>query len=218
MFHPFDFGPLYRILECPELMSDACLCDESNTMLFLSVWGRDTAIQEFLARLTLKPSEDRGLNVLNLREPFGGNAINVSIGSIGMLEKRTARTFRRTLFGSMIHLWLLDKRCLSPDRANATALALLFKNAPDRVERLWALVKEACPLPLLDHWRDRILELLCSHNMLSQLPFLVGPLEADRLALDVPASTLALGELIRDDELTVPTIERQSPIPLQRVA
>ncbi len=38
--------------------------------------------------------------------------------------------------------------------------------------------------------------------MLARLPFALGPLEGHRLAIDVPALTLALGSLIRSDVLT----------------
>src|SRR5690606_15457783 len=44
---------LYRIDECPDLMTDGCVGDEQGNLVFLSVWARDTAVQEFLARLTL---------------------------------------------------------------------------------------------------------------------------------------------------------------------
>lgn len=48
---------LYRIDECADLMADACIRDEQGNLIFISVWARDTAIQQFLARLTL--SRDR---------------------------------------------------------------------------------------------------------------------------------------------------------------
>lgn len=32
-------------------MADGCIGDESGNLVFLSVWARDTAIQQFLARL-----------------------------------------------------------------------------------------------------------------------------------------------------------------------
>ena len=44
---------LYRIDECPDLMADGCIADENGNLVFLSIWARDTAVQEFLARLTL---------------------------------------------------------------------------------------------------------------------------------------------------------------------
>src|SRR3546814_19072587 len=70
-----------------------------------------------------------------------------------------------------------------------------------RLDRLWTLVQDTCPLPLLDHWRDTVLALLQTRRMLTGLPLALGPLEGHRLALDVPALTQALGELIRNGTL-----------------
>jgi len=217
MHESIDSTPLYRIAECPQLMSDACLCDEGGTVILLSVWGRDTAIQELLGRLTLKPGEDRSLRALRMLDQSNAG-FPVNFGNLEMLEKRTTRTFRKTLFGSMIHLWLLDKRCLFPDTANATALAVMPKQAENRVERLWRLTRETSPLPLLDHWRDCVLTLLATQKMLSPLPLARGRVEGYRLALDVPALTFALGELIRADELGVSQSDSVSQPGLQRAA
>ena len=75
------------------------------------------------------------------------------IGNVDRLEKRITRAYRRTLFGSLSNVWLFDRRCVKPDKANASALALLPRDS------------------------------------------------AHRLAIDVPALTLALGSLIRSDVL-----------------
>ncbi len=207
--------PLYRIDECPDLMADGCVGDEHGNLVFLSVWARDTAVQEFLARLTLGRAE-QGLDQFHLVTDQA--SIPVFVGNVENLEKRTTRAFRRTLFGSMVHLWLFDKRCVKPDKANASALALLPRAVSDHTERLWALVRETCPLPLLDHWRDDVLALLRSRDMLIRLPFALGPLEGHRLALDVPALTTALGELIRTGTLDVCQYELATGKPLRRVA
>jgi hypothetical protein len=194
--------PLYRLDECPDLMADGCVGDEHGNLVFLSIWARDTAVQEFLARLTLGRS-DEGLDRFHLVTEQA--SIPVFVGNVENLEKRTTRAFRRTLFGSMVHLWIFDKRCVKPDKANASALALLPRTASDDTERLWALVQETCPLPLLDHWRDAVLELLRSQ-------------EGHRLALDVPALTTALGELIRNGSLGVSKPKSASGKSLRRVA
>ncbi|MGK2924599.1 MAG: hypothetical protein ACSLE2_03170 [Lysobacterales bacterium] len=207
---------LYRIDECPDLMADGCIGDEHGNLVFLSVWARDTAVQEFLARLTLGRSE-QGLDQFHLVTDQGAS-IPVFVGNADNLDKRTTRAFRRTLFGSMAHLWLFDKRCVKPDKANASALALLPRAVTDHTERLWALVRETCPLPLLDHWRDDVLALLQSRDMLTRLPFALGPLEGHRLALDVPVLTTALGDLIRSGTLGVSQYELASGKPLRRAA
>jgi hypothetical protein len=209
-------SPLYRLDECPDLMADGCVGDEHGNLVFLSVWARDTAVQEFLARLTLGRSEE-GLDRFHLvTEP--GPSIPVFVGNVDGLEKRLTRAYRRTLFGSMVHLWLFDQRCVKPDKANASALALLPRTVSDDTERLWALVQETCPLPLLDHWRDAVLEFLRSQDMLTRLPLALGPLEGYRLALDVPALTTALGTLIRDGVLDVSQPKSASDKSMRRVA
>jgi hypothetical protein len=191
---------LYRIDECPDLMADGCIGDEHGNLVFLSVWARDTAVQEFLARLTLGRDE-QGLDQFHIVTEQGGS-LPVFVGNVERLEKRTTRAYRRTLFRSLTHLWLFDRRCVRPDKANASALALLPRDSTHRLDRLWMLVQETCPLPLLDHWRETVLELLQAQDMLGRLPFALGPLEGHRLAINVPALTTALGTLIRSGELT----------------
>ena len=197
---PSSAKPLYRIDECPDLMADGCVGDEQGNLVFLSIWARDTAVQEFLARLTLGRDE-QGLDQFHVITEQGAS-IPVFVGNVENLEKRSTRVFRRTLFGSMVNLWLFDRRCVKPDKANASALALLPRDSSHRLDRLWMLVRDTCPLPLLDHWRETVLELLQTREMLARLPFALGPLEGHRLAIDVPALTLALGSLIRSDVLT----------------
>ena len=215
---PSSAKPLYRIDECPDLMADGCVGDENGNLVFLSIWARDTAVQEFLARLTLGRDE-QGLEQFHLITEQGGS-VPVFVGNVDNLEKRITRAYRRTLFGSLINLWLFDRRAVKPDKANASALALLPRDSAHRLDRLWLLVRDTCPLPLLDHWRDIVLELLQARSMLTRLPFALGPLEGHRLAIDVPALTQALGGLIRDNVLTTDASghPNTSDLPLEAVA
>ena len=49
---------LYQVDECPDLYVDACASRRAAQLSVLSAWGRDTALQEFLARLTLGSAEN----------------------------------------------------------------------------------------------------------------------------------------------------------------
>lgn len=201
MQHPSNATtPLYRIDECHDIMADACVRGESGDLIFLSAWARDTAIQQFIARLTLGRADD-GLDQFHLVTDQGGS-VPVFVPSVERLEKRLTRSYRRTLFGSLVNLWLFDQRCIRPDKSTASALALLPSSATDPTSRMWHLVKETCPLPLLDHWQGTVLALLRDRAMLRELPAALGPLQGFRLELDVPALTEALGELIRSNTLT----------------
>lgn len=209
---------LYRIDECPDLMADGCIADENGNLVFLSIWARDTAVQEFLARLTLGRDE-QGLDQFHILTEQGAS-VPVFVGNVENLEKRITRAYRRTLFGSLTNVWLFDRRCVKPDKANASALALLPRESAHRIDRLWSLVQDTCPLPLLGHWRDVVLALLQTRRMLTGLPLALGPLEGHRLAIDVPALTQALGGLIRSNVLTTDTIghPNTSDQPLEAVA
>jgi len=199
---------LYRIDECPDVMLDACVSDESGNLVFLSLWARDTAVQQFLARLTLGRDE-QGLETFHIITEQGGS-LPVFVGDVERLEKRSARAYRRTLFGTLTNLWLFDQRCTQPDKSNASALALLPRDSSHQNERLWALVQETCPLPLLGHWRDVVLDLLHTHDMLRRLPLTLGPLTGFRLDMDVGVLTQALGDLIRAGVLTAEPFQPES--------
>ncbi|WP_248915993.1 hypothetical protein [Pseudomonas moorei] len=188
---------LFQIEESPDLYVDACVCDEQRNLVFLSVWARDTALQEFLARLTLGSAED-GLDQFHIIHD--GRYLPV-FPNTDQLEKRTTRQFRGTLFGSLLHLWLFDRRCAQPDRANHFAYALLEEKADPRSD-LWPLITETCPLPLLPHWREPVMKVLIQHQMLQPLPGALGEISAWRLNLQLDVLEPALGDLIRQGQLT----------------
>jgi len=188
---------LLRLEECPDLYVDACACDEQRNLVFFSAWGRDTAVQEFLARLTLGSSEN-GLDLFHINADDRSFPV---FPNVELLDKRTTRQYRGTLFGSLVHLWLFDRRCVQPDRANHFAYALLGQGQAAH-QRLWPLITETCPLPLLPHWREPVWEVLTQYSMLQPLPGALGAITAWRLSLQLDVLEAALGALIRQGVLT----------------
>ena len=161
-----------------------------------------------MALLELGSPEKGGLDRFHL-VTADHRSIPVAVSDVDRLEKRMTRSFTRTLFGSIIHTWLFDSRCVRPDKANASALAILPKDEGSLTQRLWSLVQDTCPLPLLPHWRDIVLELLQSQSMLLSLPFALGHVVGFRIALDVPTLTVALGDLIRSGTLNIVASEQE---------
>ncbi len=148
------------IKEAPALFTDAVLWDEAGTLLFLSLWGFDTAIKEFMARLSL-PSSQGGINHFNVIKRGAKNRL-ISLGNIDHLEKLSGKTTDFTLFGNLSHLWLYDSLCLRSDPVNSRALMLYFSGEDEKwiMNRFWNLVKTLCHLPLLDHWQPSVIALL----------------------------------------------------------
>lgn len=141
----------FKISEIDGVFADAYLCDDER-LVFLSVWGRDTALQEFIARLQLSKSEN-GIRDFHIE---GENVRQyASISNIDDLEKTTIKTSADTVLGQLTQLWIYDRLAIKPDTVNHRAL-MLYKTHDAR-PNLWPLVKSVCALPLLDHWQDLFL-------------------------------------------------------------
>ncbi len=158
---------LMSIPEAPGLFADAVVTDQSY-LVFLSLWGRDTAIQEFLARLSV-PVKEGGMDSFWLEAE---DTTYVQVGGTDRLQKDTGRMPKTNIFGDVVHLWLYDRLAFSPDYANRRAL-LFYRPGEEQTantsERLWALVKETCHLPLLDHWRETVLEGMTTEGWIKRL-------------------------------------------------
>ncbi|WP_404357236.1 hypothetical protein [Methylotuvimicrobium sp. KM1] len=176
--------------ELHDVFCDA-LVDDDGWLVFASCWGRDTAIQELLARLTL-PDSEGGLSKLT----FLDDAMNrtVGIGNPDRLDKMTGRMPKVNLFGDIVHLWLFDKKAVTPDFVNRRAYLLLLPDQDDYAAT-WALIKSVCPLPLLDYWQDAVVN-VCRRN--GWLKGIKG-YRINAVSIDLPDEEFGaqLGELIR---------------------
>ena len=152
---------LFKLKELSDLYADACVRDESGQLMFLSLYGRDTAIQQLLAAFTLKVTEG-GLSAFHLQDP-DGQAQVVYVGNADRLEKFTGKLPRDNLFGNLAHVWLYDPALIRPDRSNRVAWVLVdgvhHEANPLEViwERAWELYKLLSPVPLLDAWQQAVL-------------------------------------------------------------
>lgn len=140
------------IADAPGIFCDAHLIDDTGPR-FLSLWGRDTAMQELLARLTL-PEKDGGLRSFWIGRPPADGAVFVPNLDPERLQRLSARK-TGTLFGDLVQLWLYDTLTTCPDRANGKAILLDRDGSQADVQASqWALMKQILWVPVLDHWRD----------------------------------------------------------------
>lgn len=134
---------------------------------FFLFGGRDTAIQEFLARLSL-PERDGGIRSFWIGTSGRDGARHVPLVDTDRLMRLTARR-TGSVFGELIHLWLYDRLAVDPDRSNGRALLLHHSEANDLTGALWELLKQTLWVPVLDHWRDLLLDHLDELGCLSRL-------------------------------------------------
>lgn len=155
----------------PDLYADAVLVDTYDKLLFLSVWGRDTAIQELLAGMSLG-DEEGGINNFFLSTGTKENGSPVKkrahIGDAKRLEHYSGRMPANNVFGgNMTHLWVFDRLVTKPDLANRRTIAICNAgNCKEKLiqNRIWQLTKAICHLPLLDHWAGIIIKRFYDHG------------------------------------------------------
>ncbi len=190
----------YTLDECLDLYADAFCIGRQRECLFLSLWGRDTVLQELLARLTL-PTADNGLDTLHLCQ--GDTRHPMVFGDMDRYSRRSAR-LRQTRFGTLVHVWLFDQRCITPDRANLHSIVLLDddEGACPVDAQLWPRVRELCPLPLLDHWQVPVMTLLHAQQAVLPAQFSQGPIQAWEISLDENDLAPRLSGMIRAGVLT----------------
>lgn len=211
MFHLQDLSGVY---------ADAFVTDSADRLLFGSFWGRDTAIQGLLARLSLSPTEG-GLGRLRLIGGEGDAPVirDAAIEDGERLAKLTGRMPKANLFGDIVQVWLYDRLAVTPDYGARRALRLFRDHAgggdPRRQalenDATWRLLKDLSPLPLLDHWRETIVNTAIRTGWLA---FYAGiGVHAVELNLAGDELEMTVGDLIRAGQLrlegvaepTVPT-------------
>lgn len=160
---------LMQIDVIADLYADAVLVDAYDKLLFLSLWGRDTAIQEFLAGISLA-NEEGGLDSFFLTTGVkeNGDPLRklVQIGEAKRLNHHSGRMPASNVFGGdMAHVWIFDRLVTDPGLANRRTIAIsrsdngaAIKEKAVSQSRIWQLTKAICHLPLLDHWAEIVIK------------------------------------------------------------
>ena len=201
---------LYPILELQDIFVDACVRAPTGELAFLSAYGRDGSLQQLYAALHLGIQEG-GVRQITLLDPATRQTLAaVPVGDPKRFDKFSGRLPKDNLFGALVHTWIFDEVLLKPSRATGTAWLLLDRHsqsgeAASVAELTWSLVTQLSPVPLLPHWRDRMLsalgdELVTDLSQTTSAP--VGRLLA--LVTSLPeAFQQTLSTLVRSGDLTL---------------
>lgn len=172
-----------RVSETHGVFCDAVLVDSNSRLTFGSFWGRNTGIQELMARMTLGPGDADSIDTLHLEAE---QTIEVLVGDSRRLDKINGRV-SGTVFDELVHIFLYDQQVLSPDLANRKAIVLSHDDQ-DSSDRLWATAQELAATPLLNEWRDVLMPLFIEREWI-----------ASRRGLNVQGSWLHLPETDLDE-------------------
>jgi hypothetical protein len=165
---------MYKLMELSDLYSDACIRDETGRLMFISLYGRDTAILQLLAAMTLKDTEG-GISTFRLSIKDCNNIETIErvrVDASDRLQKHSGRLPNENLFGNLVHAWIYDPALIQPDKPNRSAWYVLNKkflreSEQEAMQGVWGLYKTLSPVPLLDDWMGAVIEATptCVSNM-----------------------------------------------------
>ena len=182
---------LYPIKELQDIFVDACVRAPDGELAFVSVFGRDGAVQQLYASLHLGIQEG-GIRQLTLLDPGSSQPVAaVPVGDPRRLDKYSGRLPKDNLFGNLVHTWIYDESLLGPSKAAGSAWLLVDRETQAHDDeslyaRVWSLIEELSSIPLLSHWRDAILAALGAQlvSQLDDTPYApVGRIHASRVTL-----------------------------------
>jgi hypothetical protein len=176
---------MYTLMEQSDVFVDAVAVDHCGQLLFVSTFGRDTSIQQFMARLH-QPVKEGGVDGVTVVDPDNRQpAMRMLVGDARRLEKITGRMPRARLLGNLVHTWIFNPSMFSVDHACRSAWH--FDVEPLDGDRwndaAWQIVKDLSPVPLLDDWRETVIDAIADRGGLKRPPTL-GAIRTLRIELD----------------------------------
>ncbi len=169
---------MYQLVEVSDVYADACVRDDSGNLLFASLYGRDGALLQLFSALSLKRDEG-GFDQFTLVDD-AGERHRIHVPDVNRLDKLSGRLPKGNLFGNLAHTWLFEQRLVKPDYVNGIAWMIdeAPSGAPEFVkqqiqDRAWLVMKDLSPVPLLDHWKSKVLSMTgdTAIRMLDQSPY-----------------------------------------------
>jgi hypothetical protein len=203
---------MFRIQEFPDVIADACLRDNEGRFLLLSLFGRDGAILQLISAMEL-PETKGGIQRLHVVDQDAREHL-IDVGSTSRLAKFTGRISKRNIFGPLTHVWLYDQALLKPDLANRQMWVLHHDQAGSPNEhrhaefsnRCWRAIKSLSPVPLLESWRDPVIDWCTETGAIRHLddPLYppLGPVQGARVSLGA-AFLERISDLVRSGVLTL---------------
>lgn len=204
---------LFNLVELSDLFVDACVRNQAGQLLFMSCYGRDTALQQLLAAFQLKANAG-GLDHFRLEDSMS-NLETVFVGDPGRLEKFNGRLPRENLFGNLVHTWIYDPAVIRPDFANRSSWVIEPRpwsemSREEMRAKVWETYRVLSPVPLLDHWCDTLLKATADHyvTLMHQTAYKpVGRCWAFRVHLD-DSFLERVSMLVKSGELTLEPTEK----------
>lgn len=169
-------------------------------ILFASFWGRNTTLQQFLARMEL-PAYEGGINELTF-EISQDSAPTFFLQEVKNMQKLSGR-ITNTIYGKdLSQVFVYDRSTLEIERGICKATVLYFNHATIDNLAIWHFIKELSPIPLLDSWMVQIINLCQQDGYLVKVDGF-GGVSALIVNLDEVDFEWSVSKMVKDQTLLV---------------
>jgi hypothetical protein len=172
--------PLYALGEFNQAYVDAVVINSLGELLLISVYARQTIMQQIISALTLSPNSG-GAASLQVVDLEGHLVRRIHIGARDQLTKKSAK-LPVLASGEIVHTWIYDQRLAQDDLTNGVGYVVLDASLEEeqRQVAIWQKIVHLAPIPLRDVWQEPVMRWL-------------GDVVVHRL--DADADTAPLGNL-----------------------
>lgn len=188
---------IMTLKDLPDLKCDSCIANDNSELIFMSIWGRDTAIQELFAKLTIGETNKHGFFDIKL------NHHRVFLAEGRQYTKRTLK-LSKTQFGSLIHAFIFDKRIIEPNRDSNSMISIYkIEDIPTIHNYYFEAIKTLSSVPILEKWSTKIVEIAIQEQMICEHKPILGNINATTIIVNDNTLTQIMSQSIQDGLLTL---------------
>jgi hypothetical protein len=186
-----------NIEEIGDLFVESLIVDDESDLIFMSVFGRDTAVTELLARASLSATDANSLTKITVWGSWGAKRVFLDHGR---LDKKTAR-IPGTRFGIICHAFLFQKDLGKADYKQQRAFQLYRQSDMNIQDKAWRLTQNLVRFPLPDHWREDAMAIAARVCPMKKMRAVMGDIGCYEHSIDSQKMEFELSEGIREGRL-----------------
>lgn len=190
---------MIHIKQQSSVFCDSYVANETG-ILFASFWGRNTSLQQFLARMELPVHED-GINELTF-EISEDKSETFFLQDSKKMHKLSGRVPGTIYDKDLSHIFIYDKSTVELDYSNHKATILYFDNIKIDNKSIWKLIKELSSIPLLDSWMEQIIDTCFKDNYIHHIDGF-GGVGALTVKLEIDQFEKDVTQMIKSEHLLV---------------
>ncbi|MCT6866451.1 MAG: hypothetical protein M3Z63_00080 [Gilliamella apicola] len=188
---------IFTLDDFPDLKVDCCITNDKSELIFISIWGRDIALYELLAKITL---DTAGGNHLISRIKYNKDYY-IQLRSNITYTKKIEKV--KTSFGFLTQVFIFDERILkaNPETKSRIILSKITDERP--TAHYFSAIQEISTIPMLKSWSNEIISIVNQCEMMIEHNPIVGRYKATTITISEDKLAKEMSVRMRSGILTL---------------